>query len=81
MSNDLVNKRLRYIERQRELHRQRVNVAFEGRSPEGSGPENRHGMPKLPVGQRPVPNWPVLDLGDAPVIASDGLDARGRRAL
>ncbi len=81
MSNDLVDKRLRYIERQRELHKERVNVAFEGRSPEGSGPENRHGMPKLPVGQRPVPNWPVLDLGDSPVISTDAWHARGRRAL
>ena len=67
----LVDKRLRYIERQRELHTERVNVIFEGRMPEGSGPENRHGMPKLPVGQRPVPNWPVLDLGDSPVITAD----------
>ena len=60
-----------YIERQRELHKERVNVVFEGRSPEGTGPENRHGMPKLPVGQRPVPNWPVLDLGDSPVLPLD----------
>ena len=29
---------------------------------QGTGPANRHGMPKLPVGQREVPNWPVLDL-------------------
>jgi DMSO/TMAO reductase YedYZ molybdopterin-dependent catalytic subunit len=35
---------------------------------EGSGPANRHGMPKLPVGQREVPNWPVLDLGIQPHI-------------
>ena len=42
--SDLVAKRLRYIERQRELHKERVNVAFEGRSPEGSGPDepSRH---------------------------------------
>ncbi len=64
----LVEKRLRYLERQRELHRERVNVNFAGRAPEGSGPPNRHGMPKLPTGQRQVPNWPVLDLGDSPVI-------------
>lgn len=35
---------------------------------EGSGPLNRHGMPKLPVGQTEVPNWPVLDLGVIPSI-------------
>jgi len=69
--NTLVAKRLRYIERQRELHAHRVNVAFEGRAPEGTGPINRHGMPKLPVGQRQVPNWPVLDLGDSPRVSSE----------
>jgi DMSO/TMAO reductase YedYZ molybdopterin-dependent catalytic subunit len=36
--------------------------------PRGTGPLNRHGMPRLPVGQRAVPNWPVLDLGAAPSI-------------
>jgi DMSO/TMAO reductase YedYZ molybdopterin-dependent catalytic subunit len=25
-------------------------------------------MPKLPIGQRQVPNWPVLDLGDQPLV-------------
>lgn len=70
-SDSLVAKRLRYLERQRELRGERVNVAFEGRSPAGSGPTNRHGMPKLPVGQRQVPNWPVLDLGDSPRVALD----------
>ena len=28
-------------------------------------------MPKLPIGQRQVPNWPVLDLGDSPVVSLD----------
>ena len=37
--------------------------------PSGSGPPNRHGMPKVPPGQRAVPNWPVLDLGVLPRIA------------
>jgi DMSO/TMAO reductase YedYZ molybdopterin-dependent catalytic subunit len=64
----LVAKRLRYIERQRALHADRVNVTFEGRQPDGTGPVNRHGMPKLPVNQRQVPNWPVLDLGDSPDV-------------
>jgi DMSO/TMAO reductase YedYZ molybdopterin-dependent catalytic subunit len=35
----------------------------------GTGEPNRHGMPKYPPGQRDVPNWPVLDLGDHPAIA------------
>ena len=42
---------------------------FTGKEPMGTGPENRHGMPKLPVGQRETKgHWPVLDLGDVPEI-------------
>lgn len=33
---------------------------------QGSGPTNRHGMPKLPPEQREVTDWPVLDLGIRP---------------
>jgi DMSO/TMAO reductase YedYZ molybdopterin-dependent catalytic subunit len=44
---------------------------FAGQAPRGSGPPNRDGMPKLPTGQRQVPNWPVLDLGEHPSIALD----------
>jgi DMSO/TMAO reductase YedYZ molybdopterin-dependent catalytic subunit len=36
--------------------------------PQGSGPPNRHGMPKLPVGQTETKKWPVLDLGVLPNI-------------
>ena len=36
--------------------------------PQGSGPENRHGMPRLPVGQHETKKWPVLDLGEHPDI-------------
>ncbi len=43
---------------------------FPDQHPQGTGPINRHGMPQLPVGQREVKNWPVLDLGDVPRIAS-----------
>jgi DMSO/TMAO reductase YedYZ molybdopterin-dependent catalytic subunit len=48
-----------------------VNVAFRDARPEGSGPANRHGMPKLPVGQHAVDNWPVLDLGEHPDVPLD----------
>jgi DMSO/TMAO reductase YedYZ molybdopterin-dependent catalytic subunit len=41
------------------------------KEPQGSGPENLHGMPKLPVGQHQVPNWPVLDLGIQPDLPLD----------
>lgn len=38
-------------------------------APEGSGPINRHGMPKLPPGQVETEKWPVLDLGTQPHVA------------
>lgn len=69
--DDLVQRRLRYIERQKTLHKDAVNVAFDGLSPIGSGAPNRDGMPKLPVGQHEVRNWPVLDLGDVPEVPLD----------
>jgi DMSO/TMAO reductase YedYZ molybdopterin-dependent catalytic subunit len=43
-------------------------VRFTGAAPQGRGPANRHGMPRLPVGQHEVGNWPVLDLGDQPDV-------------
>jgi DMSO/TMAO reductase YedYZ molybdopterin-dependent catalytic subunit len=65
---DLVQRRLAYIRRQIQLDTGTVNVKFRGKPPEGSGSPNRHGMPKLPVGQHAVHNWPVLDLGEQPDI-------------
>jgi DMSO/TMAO reductase YedYZ molybdopterin-dependent catalytic subunit len=38
-------------------------------APQGSGPPNRHGMPRLPPGQTVTEKWPVLDLGTKPVVA------------
>jgi DMSO/TMAO reductase YedYZ molybdopterin-dependent catalytic subunit len=68
--DDLVERRRRYIERQKLLDPDAVAVDFSGRRPEGTGAPNRHGMPKLPVGQHEVKNWPVLDLGDQPAVAT-----------
>ena len=65
----LVARRQRFIDRQRELHKETVNVRFEGLTPEGRGRPNRHGMPAVPVGQHLVENWPVLDLGEQPHVA------------
>ncbi len=70
--DDLVQRRLKYIERQKALHADAVNVDVASRPAMGSGPANRDGMPQLPVGQHEVRNWPVLDLGDVPDV---GLDA------
>ena len=61
-------RRQAYIQRQIALDKG-VNVKFRGQRPEGTGPKNRHGMPRLPVGQHEVKNWPVLDLGEQPDIA------------
>jgi len=36
--------------------------------PLGKGEINRHGMPKIPVGQTLTEKWPVLDLGYHPAI-------------
>ncbi len=60
----LVDRRRAFAERQAA----RGLGLFSGQQPAGSGPANRHGMPRLPVGQREVKNWPVLDLGDLPEI-------------
>jgi DMSO/TMAO reductase YedYZ molybdopterin-dependent catalytic subunit len=37
--------------------------------PMGTGEINRHGMPKLPIGQIKTTKWPVLDLGFKPDIS------------
>jgi DMSO/TMAO reductase YedYZ molybdopterin-dependent catalytic subunit len=39
--------------------------------PQGEGPPNAHGMPRLPVGQTLTKGWPVLDLGVHPDITTD----------
>ena len=68
---DLVERRQRYIERQKQLDTSAVDVRFRGQPPSGTGPANRDGMPKLPVGQHQVRNWPVLDLGEQPDVARE----------
>ena len=66
----LVERRMRYIERQKKLGHG-VDVRFEGLKPEGSGPLNAHGLPKIPVDQHVVQNWPVLSLSESPHIPLD----------
>lgn len=64
----LIAARLRL--RERFLARMRETPAVADAQPQGSGPPNRHGMPKIPVGQTPTApgKWPVLDLGIHPII-------------
>jgi DMSO/TMAO reductase YedYZ molybdopterin-dependent catalytic subunit len=57
--------------RERFLERMAGTPGRSDRKPLGMGPPNRHGMPKLPVGQHSVRNWPVLDLGIQPEIPLD----------
>ncbi|MGE0383251.1 MAG: sulfite oxidase-like oxidoreductase [Gammaproteobacteria bacterium] len=56
--------RLRLRERYMSRHGRQADAG----APQGSGPVNRHGMPKLPVGQTETRKWPVLDLGEQPRI-------------
>lgn len=77
----LYERRQAFAERQAALQK----GVFPTHTPAGTGPLNRDGMPKLPVGQREVKNWPVLDLGDVPrvdrstwTLTVDGLVARPR---
>ena len=69
--DDIYRRRQRYIDRQREMRPETVNVPFAGGKPEGTGPKNRHGMPAVPVGQHLVKNWPILDLGEQPEVQLD----------
>ncbi|WP_176067146.1 sulfite oxidase-like oxidoreductase [Anaeromyxobacter diazotrophicus] len=51
--------------------RMRATPSLSDRTPLGSGPPNRHGMPRLPPGQGEQDELPVLDLGDQPETPLD----------
>ncbi len=55
--------------RERYAERMRKTPSVADDLPQGTGPNNRHGMPKLPVGQIETVKWPVLDLGYKPDIS------------
>jgi DMSO/TMAO reductase YedYZ molybdopterin-dependent catalytic subunit len=57
--------------RERFEAKMRSTPSMSDTNPEGTGPKNRHGMPKLPVGQVETKKWPVLDLGVHPEIPTD----------
>jgi len=42
--------------------------SFSDANPQGHGSANRHGMPRIPVGQVETEKWPVLDLGNHPTV-------------
>jgi DMSO/TMAO reductase YedYZ molybdopterin-dependent catalytic subunit len=64
----LVERRMAFARKQAEAGKGVLPRWAAGERAHGTGAPNRHGMPKLPPGQRAVPNWPVLDLGDHPNI-------------
>jgi DMSO/TMAO reductase YedYZ molybdopterin-dependent catalytic subunit len=51
--------------------RTQATPAIADPAPLGSGPSNRHGMPRLPVGQSASKKWPVLDLGILPEVTRE----------
>jgi DMSO/TMAO reductase YedYZ molybdopterin-dependent catalytic subunit len=57
--------------RDRFLKKMAATPAVSDARPMGSGPANRHGMPRLPVGQAETEKWPVLDLGIQPGIQTE----------
>lgn len=76
MSEAADDKERRIVEARRKLMerweaRMRATPALSDPHPQGSGPPNRHGMPKLPVGQTLTHKWPVLDLGRKPIVPKE----------
>lgn len=67
----LVQRREAFARKQGEAGKHVLPPYLRDAKPSGTGPANRHGMPKLPPGQREVPNWPVLDLGDVPTVTRE----------
>lgn len=67
-------KRARIVEARmklRERFRSHETPSMSDAKPMGSGPPNRHGMPRLPPDQVATTKWPVLDLGTKPTIAKE----------
>jgi len=51
----------------------RATASLSDPAPQGTGEKNRHGMPKVPVGQfvTKQQKWPVLDLEGAPAVTAE----------
>jgi DMSO/TMAO reductase YedYZ molybdopterin-dependent catalytic subunit len=58
----------RAVLRARFAEKMRTTPSVSDRDPLGSGPRNSHGMPKVPPNQNVLATWPVLDIGEQPVI-------------
>lgn len=64
--------------RERFLEKSRATPSVADRDGQGTGPPNRHAMPRVPVGQTPTARgkWPVLDLGICPKITRESFQLR-----
>ncbi|MEZ4451757.1 MAG: sulfite oxidase-like oxidoreductase [Nannocystaceae bacterium] len=62
----IVDARMKLRERFEAKMRSTPSIADD--RPQGSGPPNRHGMPRLPPDQYVTKKWPVLDLGQKPLV-------------
>jgi DMSO/TMAO reductase YedYZ molybdopterin-dependent catalytic subunit len=76
MSDDRDEKLRRIVEtrmklRARFLAEMEKSPSLSDGQPQGSGPANRHGMPRLPPEQTETHKWPVLDLGIKPEIPTE----------
>lgn len=67
--NRIIESRMRL--RQRFLDEMARTPSIADDAPMGTGPLNRHGMPRLPIGQVETAKWPVLDLGIHPDVSTD----------
>jgi len=68
---EIVASRLRL--RERFLAKMEATPGVSDAKPLGSGSKNRHGMPRVPIGQTQTApgKWPVLDLGAQPAVSSE----------
>jgi DMSO/TMAO reductase YedYZ molybdopterin-dependent catalytic subunit len=57
--------------RDRFLRELQATPSLADERPMGTGPVNRHGMPRLPPGQYEATKWPVLDLGGRPAVTHE----------
>lgn len=57
--------------RDRFAAKMRATPSLSDGKPQGEGPPNRHGMPRMPPGQNAFEKneWPVLDIGDVPGLS------------
>ena len=56
--------------------RMQATPSLSDREPQGAGPPNRHGMPQVPPRQNVLTSWPVLDIGDQPVVPTERWELR-----